>query len=322
MQSNTIVSAALIKTGAFRDLDKPVILASGELGIYFINVENLLQDKGEWEKKYGEDPEALAKHACGIALNPGPLQDTIQELARHLELLLPVAYRHPEGKTGDKQIAISGGMRRDVIVSGPVASLMNLPHIALFKQIPGQKDKVHLYDASGKLISDDPSLENFYVIHVVDLLTEGSSVYNNIEGRITGWTPMLRARGAEINNIVSVVDRLQGAQKRLLEQKLDCSSMVYVDNEFLSERSRFPDRAVLYKKDPKAWSQAYLREHGALEFLPNFDPTGKNVKRATGFMARYGGFLAQIRKYDELDAAVKEAYNKSLTEVTGITKPD
>ena len=50
-----MLPAEILKnTGAYSDLEEPVILASGELGIYYINTEKIMPDEGTW-KKYGNN---------------------------------------------------------------------------------------------------------------------------------------------------------------------------------------------------------------------------------------------------------------------------
>ncbi len=53
MESHPRISELLVETGAYSDLSDPVILTSGQLGIYYINTEKLVQDDGEW-KEFGE----------------------------------------------------------------------------------------------------------------------------------------------------------------------------------------------------------------------------------------------------------------------------
>ena len=83
MTSHPRLSQLLVETKAFRDLEKPVILASGDLGIYYINTEKLVQDGGEFEK-YGESSLAMIMHAIRMTeIHPTFLADG-QEVRAHM----------------------------------------------------------------------------------------------------------------------------------------------------------------------------------------------------------------------------------------------
>ncbi len=71
MESNKRISELLVETGAYTDLDKPVILTSGELGIYYVNTEKLCQDSGKF-KEHGDNSQAMIQHALEM-IEEGPL---------------------------------------------------------------------------------------------------------------------------------------------------------------------------------------------------------------------------------------------------------
>ena len=108
MASNPVISKALVKSGAYRDLDKPIILANGELGIYYINAEKILQDNGVWET-FGNNSAAMIQYASDIADNR--FGNTNKEFAEVIDVLagevkrLAFSFR--------PIFLISGGQRRD-----------------------------------------------------------------------------------------------------------------------------------------------------------------------------------------------------------------
>ena len=122
MESHSTISKLLVKTGAFKDLDEPVILTSGELGIYYINTEKLCPDDGKW-KEYGDNSQAMINHAIKIMRDNRDFREVIDILVEQAEVLLP---------RKDAKV-ISGGQRRDWLFSGPVANRLNLDHISLYK---------------------------------------------------------------------------------------------------------------------------------------------------------------------------------------------
>ena len=80
MKNNERISELLVETGAFTDLEKPVILASGDLGIYFINTEKLCQDGGKF-KEYGNNSQAMVKHSLNMMEEHPTFKEVIDILA-------------------------------------------------------------------------------------------------------------------------------------------------------------------------------------------------------------------------------------------------
>jgi hypothetical protein len=99
------ISQLLVETKAFKDLDKPVILTSGELGIYYINTEKLAQDNGEFEK-YGDDSQAMIAHAIRMTQQHSTFGEVIDILTEDAKRLMASLVRNNE-------YGISGGQRRD-----------------------------------------------------------------------------------------------------------------------------------------------------------------------------------------------------------------
>jgi hypothetical protein len=212
--------------------------------------------------------------------------------------------------TNFENCAVSGGQRRDWLFSGPVALKLGIPHVSLYKE--GQ---IEIVNPSGAV--EDYPINSFYVVHLVDLITEGSSVYTKTKDRQEkGWVPMIRNAGAVINDLIAVVTRRQGGEETLKEQGVTVHPFVAIDEAFLMQYSKNPERAVAYLKDPKAWSEAYLRENGALALAGAFDPNGGKLDRANKFLHRYGSVLEGSRMA-ELEAAVMSKYGKSVSDISG-----
>lgn len=297
------LATLLAETGAFRDLDRPVILHSGKLGIYFVNTEKLLGDPDIDKRleEFKDSPQNMIDYAFRIRdKNPG-FDEVIDSIA--------VKTMHIAAMRGYKELAISGGQRRDWLFSGPVARVLNVPHISLFKA-GGRAD----VNEDGKFATEADYLGHDMfdgVIHVVDLLTEGSSCYREDDGRPAGWIPMLRERGAKIKDLVTVVTRLQEGEKNLAEQGVDVHPFVSIDEDFLREHSRFPERAVSYFKDPSGFCRDYLEQNGALEFVDAFGPDRKD-DRGMEFVNQYGNHLQRVGKWDEFVSAVEGRYGVNI----------
>ena len=302
IESNKRISELLIETGAYKDLDKPVILASGELGIYYINTEKLCQDNGKFND-YGDDSQLMIEHAIKMTKEHPIFKEVIDILSEDVRGLLSKA--NPACNC-----AVSGGQRRDWIFSGPVARNLGIEHISLYKS--GISEMVN---PEGKISSTDLDLENYYIVHISDLLTEGSSAYRKEDGEKKGWVPMIKNAEGKIRDLVTVVTRLQGGEEILKRQKVNVKSFVAIDDDFIKNYSKYPDRAIEYMKNPRAWSENYLKENGALGLLNAFDPNGGKLDKAKKFLIRYGGFLMEWGKTKELEAAVKNKYNLSLVDI-------
>lgn len=297
------IAEALIATGAYSDLDQPAILTSGELGIYYVNTEKLLGDKGEWEK-YGDDAGAMLRHAAKQMRENGHFRNVVDITAEH-------AWTKLKERDGNKELyAISGGQRRDWIFSGPVALRLSLPHVSLYKD--GEADKKVDVHITYQDFSSRENLAGIRVLHVVDLITEGSSVHTCTEQGSRGWVPMLRKRGAFVNDLVAIVSRRQGGEEMLAKQDVEVTSFVSVDSDFLRDNSKDPVRAVAYAQDPNAWSREYLASHGALHLVGYFNKGGAKLGRATKFLERYGQTLREADKYAELHEAVNRTHGLDI----------
>ena len=297
--NNKRISELLVETKAFKDLDKPVILASGELGIYYSNTEKLAQDNNEFEK-YGDNSHDMIAHAIKMTKIHPTFGDVIDILCEDAKNLLP--------NLNKTNCAISGGQRRDWLFSGPVAYNLGIPHVSLYKN--GQ---IEVVDPRGNAYSKH-FLESrgFDILHFVDLLTEASSCYRLENNRPAGWIPMIRNEFLNINNLVAVVTRKQGGEQRLSDQKVNVEAKVAIDKDFLLDYSKQPEIAVSYFENPSLWSQNYLKENGALELLETFDPKNKKLDRAKKFLNRYNKTLDETGEFSELELAVKNRFGYDL----------
>jgi orotate phosphoribosyltransferase len=307
IENNERISELLVDTGAYKDLDQPVILTSGALGIYYVNTEKLVQDGGKFEE-YGDSSQAMIKHAVSMMAAHPTFKETIDILAEKILSL------NAETIDIGLPIGISGGQRRDWLFSGPVANRLGLPHLSLYKQEEGKKDKMEIVMPDGS-VSSVSSLKGTYFIHVVDLITEGSSVYKQQkDGQEKGWVPMIRAKNSIINDLVAVVSRHQGGEEALAEQNVNVHSFVTIDENFLDQYSNNPQRALSYQENPEKWTEDYLNRNGALVLLKTFNPDGGKLDRARKFLDRYEPVLKEAGKFDELDLAVQNEYGKTLSE--------
>ncbi len=303
MESDKRISEVLVETGSFTDLEEPVILTSGELGIYYVNTEKLVQDGGKW-KEYGEDSETMIKHAVNMTLAHQSFDEVIDILAEKVDSLLF------DGASDLDPLALSGGQRRDWIFSGPVAHKLGLPHISLYKN-----GKMEVVAPNGGFV-EGYRIKGSRCVHVVDLITEASSCYRT-EGDIEqGWIPMLRQKGAIIHDLAAVVTRNQGGEEKLSSQGVGVTSFVSIDEAFAREFSKNPERAVAYMANPRGWCESYLRDNPIPGTVINtFDPEGGKIDRAKKFLDRYSSVLTKSGRMDDIHHAVQSKYEMTLSEI-------
>jgi orotate phosphoribosyltransferase len=292
----------LVETGAYKDLDKPVILASGQLGIYFVNTEKLAQDGGEFER-FGDDSAAMVHHAVQMMEAHPSFREVIDIIANEVRPLT-VGQDFPQ---------ISGGQRRDWLFSGPVAYVLGLPHISLYKDGNQPCQGFEILTAEGSRVPAKycTDLKDVKAIHVVDLLTEASSCCKEPNG----WVPQLRRGDAEITDLFAITTRLQGGEQNLQNIGVNAHTFVAIDEAFLRTYSRNPERALDYQADPGKWALDYLAQNGALEFVGVFDPIGKKLDKAAAFLKRYGDALRDMSHMRPLEAAVQERYGRPIAEI-------
>ena len=293
------IAELLVKTGAYRDLDKPVILTSGQLGIFYVNTEKLVQDNGAWEK-LGDNANAMVDHAWGRVADCPEFADVIDIISEKASSYHPAA--------------ISGGQRRDWLFSGPVAANLDLPHVALYKD--GGMEVRYPTGSGG----ESPFNGRGEILHIVDLLTEGSSCNAGMGSAATGWVPMIRRGNGKISNLLAVVTRRQGGEENLRNVGVNVESFVSIDEAFLTSHSSQPDTAVAYLQNPNDWSASYLRTNGALAFVDSFNPAGGKLDRAGKFYARFSNLLREAGKLEELDCAVRDKYGVGIVGCLGDKK--
>ncbi len=299
------VEALLVSSGAYRDLDAPVIVTSGEfLTPFYVNAERLCGDPeiDEALARMAEDHEGMIRYACDLAQTNEGYGRVVDALCEEARAVLPAS----------GQTAVSGGQRRDWLFSGPVAARLGLPHISLFKQSPGA-------DASADRVVGVPSPAGMTVVHIVDMVTKASSCYDvdPATGREVGWIPMLRSRGAEVRDLIAVVTRAQGGEGRLSEQGVTVRSLAVVDGAFVDRNSRDAEAVAGYVDDPVAWTRGYLRSHGVGVLLPFLEDTPKKLPRAVKFLRTYRGCLEDAGLWPEIERESRARMGRSVEEILG-----
>ena len=155
-------------------------------------------------------------------------------------------------------------------------------------------------------------LKDFYVVHISDLISVGSSAYDPKFNPPTGWVPMLRNAGAQLSQLLAVVTWLRGGEQTLAQAGIETTTFVKLDETFLRAHSKQPDVAIAYFRNPKRWAEDYLRKNGIDVFIHAFNPQGSQFDRAKKFLKVYEAILKKSGRWRELERLVRSRFRVNL----------
>jgi orotate phosphoribosyltransferase len=214
-----VLIKALFETKAIRvcPSNKPFWYTSGKIGPYYINTHFL----------YGSEQKANSllelidnvkekKQQCSAILHEQVMKNynedtiyrtTIEALVKSIDNAVPK----------DDYDYISGGERRDWFFSLPVASILNKPHITIFKDLDAY---IFENQKSEKL----GSLKGAKVLHIADLITSASSYER-------AWIPVINIADGTMKNSFVIIDRLQGGSELLEKLSVKSNALVGINEE-------------------------------------------------------------------------------------------
>ncbi|WP_195571721.1 hypothetical protein [Paenibacillus sp. 1001270B_150601_E10] len=232
--------------------------ASGIPGPFYINTENIAGKEAscillEQITTVLESslPASQASKTIFDMIIDVVVQD--EEYQRSIEALLD----HYLANRSRPPAVISGGERRDWFFSIPMASILNLPHLFLFKS--GQH---HVTDDEGNAL--DLHLVGQRVLHVADIINAASSYVDR-------WIPILREAGAAFSETLVVAVRNKEGIENLKHHQIAVISPLTVDRTLFTEAFELgliPESACkeihLFYDSPKDWTRGYLTESGGI----------------------------------------------------------
>ena len=266
--------------------NKPFWYTSGRIGPFYVNTHFL----------YGSEKKAndLLAYIDEVTANPmecsklllermmnnyeqdSIFRGTIDYLVEQIRSHVPL----------DEVSFISGGERRDWFFSLPVAQILGLPHLTLFKDnsavMFAVKSGTEILGA-GRIDAGCSAkverLDNQNGLHIADLITTASSYARN-------WVPAVRSLGGNLLWSYVIVDRLQGGGKVIedLGMKSYCLAEISKDVFISANNAAYIDNEQLkmvldYIEEPDGSMNAFLGEHP--EFLKEtLASGGKNAERA------------------------------------------
>ena len=279
----------LFQTGAVKvcPADQPFWYTSGMLGPYYVNTHFLYGNETKAKTllatidELKDHPDTCANRLLAVLMEnyhaDAIFKNTIDGMIEILTARYPAT-------TIDY---ISGGERRDWIFSLPIARLLNIPHITMFKDLSctvlasepqsceaaNNSSPTDNSAFSSQLSANPPLPENrqpLTVIHIADLLNTASSYER-------AWLPILAKSGARLTASLVVVDRNQGGGAFMANNGIDNIACVTIAQDFFQKAETAGHISVAqlqmiidYIADPKQYMKEFLARH------PEYISTAKN----------------------------------------------
>lgn len=192
-----IAERNLFLTGALELAPEPMPFwyASGGFGPYYINTHYLYGGKEQAEEFLRFIDQTLHEKDSFLLL-------ATEKVLAHFETdrmyreSVEFAASMIRGMVPDGVGFISGGERRDWFFSLILAEILEIPHIAIYK------DRSSVITKRGK-VQETTSLECGTVLHVADLVTVASSF-------TSAWIPAIESKKGSMTHALALVDRNQG----------------------------------------------------------------------------------------------------------------
>ncbi|MCK5812047.1 MAG: orotate phosphoribosyltransferase [Clostridiales bacterium] len=180
----------------------PFLYTSGEVGPFYINTHYLYGDKEMSEKtlefinenkELHDFEEQLTRKIMNQYYSNDIFHDVVDQLVNLIK----------EKVNLNEVDMISGGERRDWFFSIPVAKLLLLPHVFIYKD---HHISNHILDGKN-------------LLHICDLINSASSYTRD-------WKPIINKNKGIIKETVSVVDRNQGGKDILKSVNIKLHSLI------------------------------------------------------------------------------------------------
>lgn len=278
------IARLLFETGAIRVApeDRPFWYASGTIGPYYSNTQNLIGSETEANNLLARIdswldgdrlllPSKAARYFFEAYENNSCYQTVVDCIKGYLKNSIDM---------NDYDV-VSGGARRDWFFSFITAGVFNKPHLTIFKDqymTLSEPLRDGMIDGIALPVFED-GLSNINCLHVSDIITEASS-YSRV------WAPAARKAGAVIGASLTILDRLQGGDAALEALGIRHMSLAQLDAGFFDSayNQRYIDarqyaRLTEYIADPHGSMASFLKEHP--DFVQNaLAGGGKDAERA------------------------------------------
>lgn len=234
--------------------EHPFWYTSGLLGPYYINTHYLCGGDKAAADLLLLIEDALESPSDGLLR----LTRAIQTKLEISSIYQQVIERLTEAARSCSFDFISGGERRDLFFSLPVALRLNRPHLTILKNgtawFQPAADQI-------ALPADTANLAGQTTLHIADLVTEASSY-------LRAWLPAVRRLGLSMNDTLAVVDRGQGGFEALAAEQVRLRPLIEISPSFFLRACQAGlinqeqlDQIQAFGLNPLDYTRAYIRRH-------------------------------------------------------------
>lgn len=275
-----IIEKELFQTKALKisGTETPFWYTSGTFGPFYINTHFLFGGEeyasktldfiNENKKDKYDFPGIMTRYALEFYNS----NDKFKEIVDNLIILIKNNVKI------DEVDYISGGERRDWFFSYICAYLLQKPHLTIYKNLIVMKS---VNGTSDRLFEG----ENGNVLHIADLVTEGSSYFKY-------WIPALKKINLNLKWTLAVVDRQQGGTVALINAKIGViTGAVFSKALFESAltegeitKSQY-EMVKKYMKSPDNFMREFVSTHPAF-LRESIDKDEKTRERAIAFIKK------------------------------------
>lgn len=254
---------------------EPFWYTSGTIGPFYLNGHFLYGNRQKAEELLAFiDQHAHDRRGLLFALHERTQKNYEED--EGYRMVIDHAVALAQTQIGAEQIAyVSGGERRDWFFSLMIAQQFNKPALAIFKD-----QKTFLFLSKEKLCKEVAQLEGAKVLHVADLVTEASSYTR-------AWLPALRERGGELRWAINIVDRGQGGERILKQNRVEAFHLIQLGAPFFErlQRAGYFDEATqemlcAYLREPRESMKRLLEAHPEILRDALRSPEAKTRQRA------------------------------------------
>ena len=201
----------------FCEENKPFFLTSGMISPYFVNTHFLYGSEEEATEFLSYIDTLLADR---VNLPKKVFDRVIKQYEKNsiYKYTIDTMVKAIKDNVNVDEIDyISGGERRDWYFSIMLAYLLGKPHITIFKDLTTVVSTCDFEEST-----EVTKLEGQRVLHIADLLNQASSFER-------AWIPAIRNLGSDIFWSAVIVDRMQGGDDLLKENRIESLSLIKVD---------------------------------------------------------------------------------------------
>lgn len=285
MQIDSWIVRELFETQAFRvsPAEEVFWYTSGQFGPYYINTHFLFENAEKADTLLHSIDYSLK---CPLALGRVVGLNTVHQYHQNKTYQRVIDTLAEKSQKYEFDY-VSGGARRDFFFSYALAELLGKEHLAILKD--GSVFHTDMGFSSSREVKSF-ELQGARVLHIADLITEGSSYFR-------AWLPAIETCGGKIEHTLVVVDRQQGGKSSLEAQGVSVEALVTIGPEFFHQARQIKQidakqekQLLAFFESPERYMLEFLAAHpGFLEWEERRDEkTAERVRLFRSLKLGYG----------------------------------